>query len=321
VNRNGIIRSAIGVGVAAALLGGPTAIRAQTRIPESQARAAALAHTPGTILETELDRYAGRNAYEFKIRPSNGGLAIDVHVDAASGTVLGVGDDTEPDADNGSGRVPGRAAAQPQQPEPAYQEDFNVAARALSDTGEGPYFVLRPGFQSVLSDGDTTLTITVFNETRMVGGTLTRVVEERQVTYGLPDEIALNFYAIDPATGDAFYFGEEVDVFQNGQLSGHPGVWLAEGASRPGMIMPGNPLVGMRYYQELAPGVAMDRGEVLSVSDVCSTPAGEFGGCLVVRETSAIEDFQEVKRFAPGVGVIQDGELLLVSYGYVDPER
>jgi hypothetical protein len=76
----------------------------------------------------------------------------------------------------------------------------------------------------------------------------------------------LNFFAMDVNTGDAFYFGEEVDFYQRGVVTGHPGAWLATDGNRPGLIMPGNPVVGMRYYQEVAPGVAMDRAEILSTS-------------------------------------------------------
>ena len=200
-----------------------------------------------------------------------------------------------------------------------FQDDFDLANRTLSDTGEGAYFVLRPGFRTVLSDGESQLTITVLNQTREVGGTLTRVVEERLETNGVPDEIAMNYFAIDVATGDAFYFGEDVDEFKDGVLTGHPGSWLATDGNRPGLIMPGNPVVGMRFFQEVAPEVAMDRAEVLSTSETCRTPAGDFP-CILTRETSAIEPGAEPKYFAPGIGLVRDGELRLISYGYEDPD-
>jgi len=60
-------------------------------------------------------------------------------------------------------------------------------------------------------------------------------------------------------------------------------------------MIPGLPLVGARYYQEVAPKVAMDRAEILSVSDTFETPAG--------------------KKYAPGVGLLNDGDLKLVKYG------
>jgi hypothetical protein len=338
MNRWRPIHATVATITVAALAFGLTMAHAQPQVavPESQARTAALAAHPGTVLETELDRYSGRVAYEFKIQPQSGGPSVDVHVDATTGAVLGTGEDTEPDADDApglrGGQGPSRrsmaAAAAPAAASgpaaaamPTFQDEFNLASRTLSHTGESRYFILRPGFQTVLSDGETQLTITVFNETRDINGITTRVVEERQVTAGLPDEIALNFYAIDASSGDAFYFGEEVDVFEQGALTGHPGAWLATDGNRPGLIMPGSPVIGMRYYQEVAPGVAMDRAEVLSTSETCTTPAGDFGECVVTRETSAIETLEEQKSYAPGIGLIQDANLRLVSYGYVDPGR
>lgn len=298
----------------------------QVAVSEAQARVAALGAFPGTVLETELDRYSGRVAYEFKIRPQNGGPADDVHVDATTGAVLGIGADNEPDSDYGLitrlreltslGRSRGSANAGM-----TFQDDFNLAGRTLTDTGEGRYFVLRPGFQTVLSDGQSQTVITVLNETKDVGGTLTRVVEERSEKGGVVEEIALNYYAIDANTGDAFYFGEAVDLFQSGVLTGHSGSWLAVDGNRAGLIMPGFPIVGMRYYQEVAPGQAMDRAEVLSTTETCRTPAGDFPACIAARETSAIDTADEVKYFAPGIGFIGDGKVRLTRYGYVDPGR
>ncbi|HYY90346.1 MAG TPA: hypothetical protein VFA49_16230 [Chloroflexota bacterium] len=211
-----------------------------------------------------------------------------------------------------------RASMEEDRGRTAFQDEFNLANRTLSDTGEGRYFVLRPGFRSVLSDGKSQLTITVLDQTKEVGGVVTRVVEERLETNGVPDEIAMNYFAIDVNTGDAFYFGEDVDNFKAGVLTNHSGTWLATGGNRAGMIMPGTPVVGMRYYQEVAPGVAMDRAEVLSTAETCGTPAGEFADCLATVETSAIEDVEELKHFAPGIGLVEDGDLRLISYGYVD---
>jgi len=203
-----------------------------------------------------------------------------------------------------------------------FQEEFNLSTRRLAHTGEARYFILMPGFQIVLASSDTRLTITVLGETREIGGVITRVVEEREEVRGELYEVSRNFYAIDPTSKDVFYFGEEVDFYQNGRVIGHRGAWLAyQDGNRPGLIMPGNPKVGMKYYQEIAPGVAMDRAEVISISETLKTPAGEFRDCLVVRESSALEATVETKSHAPGIGLIQDQALRLVGYGYLPRSR
>jgi hypothetical protein len=199
-----------------------------------------------------------------------------------------------------------------------WQTEFNLPARSLADTGEATYFILIPGFQLVLEGGNTRLEITVLDETKEIGGITTRVVEEREFVRGELYEVARNFVAMDSETGDVFYFGEEVDYYEDGEVVSHEGAWLAYvDGSQPGLLMPGTPVMGMKYYQEVAPGVAEDRAEVISTSETVTVPAGVFQNSLRTREDNPLEpgDFEE-KLYAPGVGLLQDGSLRLVSYGY-----
>ena len=204
-----------------------------------------------------------------------------------------------------------------------WQEEFNLADRKLTHTGESKYFLLLPGFQTVFASGKEKLTITVLDETKEINGIMTRVVEEREEVNGELKEISRNFFAIDQETGDVFYFGEEVDDYKKGKVVDHAGAWKAyEKGNRPGLIMPGNPEVGMKYYQELAPGVAMDRAEVISISETVKVPAGEFKNCLKTEESSKIKWLglitpKEYKIYAPGIGLVQDQDMKLISYGYV----
>ena len=39
-------------------------------------------------------------------------------------------------------------------------------------------------------------------------------------------------------------------------------------------MMPGTVSVDAKYYQEIAPDVAMDRAKIVSVNDTVKTPAG-----------------------------------------------
>jgi hypothetical protein len=87
----------------------------------------------------------------------------------------------------------------------------------------------------------------------------TRVIEERESVDGELAEVSRNFFAQCVETRDVFYFGEEVDFYEDGPIVDHGGAWLA-GVSdaQPGIIMPGHFAVGAQYYQEMAPGVAED---------------------------------------------------------------
>ena len=202
----------------------------------------------------------------------------------------------------------------------SWQEDFGLSERSLVPSGRNEYFVLEPGFQLVLESATEKLTITVLDETREVDGVTTRVVEEREWKNGELIEVSRNFFAMDDQTKDAFYFGEEVDMYKDGKVDNHSGAWLAgiDGA-KAGLIMPARPKVGMRYYQEIARGVAMDRAEILKLDDKLDTPAGAFSNCLLTKEGSALNPFElEFKTYAPGIGLLQDEKLLLTEYGFIE---
>jgi hypothetical protein len=148
----------------------------------------------------------------------------------------------------------------------------------------------------------------------VIEGIETRVVEERETEDGELVEVSRNYFAICNRTNSVIYFGEEVDIYEDGVIVGHEGEWLAgvDGA-RPGIIMPGTVLVGARYFQEVAPGVALDRAEIVSLTATVQTPAGRFTRCLRTRETTPLEPGEvEFKSYAPGIGLIQDEVLRLV---------
>jgi len=82
-------------------------------------------------------------------------------------------------------------------------------------------------------------------------------------------------------------------------------------------MVPGTPVVGACYYQEIAPEVAMDRAEIVSVTESLKTPAGGYRNCLKTEETTPLEPREkEYKIYAPGIGLVQDGQLRLVEHGH-----
>ena len=198
----------------------------------------------------------------------------------------------------------------------AFTDTFAVDKADLASVGTNRFFVLVPGFQAVLEGKDggkpAVLTITVLPETKRVDGVETRVVEEREMVNGQLVEVSRNYFAISRRTGDVFYFGEDVDDYRDGKVTGHGGAWLSGvGGARFGLIMPGAPRRGARYYQEIAPKVAMDRAEVISLTAEMKVAAGTFTNCLRTRESSAIEGGSEDKWYAAGVGLIKDADFEL----------
>ena len=198
--------------------------------------------------------------------------------------------------------------------DPAWSSAFEAERPYLVATGVNPWFNLTPGNTLALEGGGTRLVITVLDETRVLDGVTTRVVEERETEDGQLVEVSRNFFAISTRTNAVFYFGEEVDIYEKGRVVGHEGAWLSgTGGARFGLMMPGLPLRGSRYYQEVAPGVAMDRAEIVGLDETVVTPAGTFRGVLKVDETTPLErGVREYKYYARDVGLIQDGELKIV---------
>lgn len=218
---------------------------------------------------------------------------------------------------------------QPTSPSPSLSTDqtiegwmtsFNLENCNFASSGENSYFVLEPGYRVILGgqeDGkELELVMTVLNETKVVEGVETRVVEEKETEGGNLVEVSRNYFAICKPTNNAIYFGEEVDMYKDGKIVSHEGAWLAgENGSQAGMIMPGKAEVGLKYYQEIAPGVAEDRAEIISVNDTLNTPAGTFKQVLKTEETNPLKPgVEEFKFYAPGIGLIQDEAIKLFKY-------
>ena len=205
-----------------------------------------------------------------------------------------------------------------------FTTSFMTENCTFNATGRNPFFILEPNYQLVLKgeeEGEEVeLIITVLDETKEVNGTETRIVEERESVDGELVEVSRNFFAICEETNSVFYFGEEVDDYEDGEIVGHEGAWLAgEDDATAGIMMPGTVLLGARYFNEIAPDVALDRAEILENDEELETPAGTFENVLVIRETTPLEpDVEEFKYYVAEVGLIQDADLKLEEYGFVE---
>jgi uncharacterized membrane protein YkoI len=207
-------------------------------------------------------------------------------------------------------------AAQARKQEKKWTDSFGQESCMFSSVGGNRFFILEPGHQLVLESRTAKVVITVLDETKKIGSIETRVVEEREEEDGQLKEVSRNFFAVCKEHGDVFYFGEDVDDYENGKIVKHPGAWRADRKdSRAGIIMPGTVLLGARHYQEISPN-AMDRAEIISDDVTMKTPAGTFKNCIRVEETSGLDPNDKCyKTYAPGVGIIQDEDLLLSGYG------
>lgn len=219
--------------------------------------------------------------------------------------------------------------------EEEFTTDFFIEDCSFSNRGrDNRFWSLNPGDESVFEgeeDGETIdLTVTVLQDTETIqftterGVPLTvraRVIEERESEGGEIVEISRNWFARCRETNDVFYFGEDVDIFEDGEVVSNEGAWRAgEDGAQPGIIMPGTFLLGARYFQEVAPDVALDRALNDEMDVEIEVPAGAFERCVHVTETTPLEpDDESEKVYCPGVGLVFDDGVELVEHNPAPP--
>lgn len=211
-----------------------------------------------------------------------------------------------------------------------FSDSFQVESCTWVSRGtQNSYFPLTPGHRRTLAgeeDGEQIeVVITTTRKTERVvfesesGDTVSvkaRVIEERESVDGELIEVSRNWFATCVETGDVFYFGEDVDDYEDGEIVGHGGAWRAgvDGA-RPGIIMPGRFLLGSSYFQEVAPGIALDRARHIEDGITFPSAAGTFENCVMTKESSPLDGPGEFsfKIYCPGVGLALDNVIELIE--------
>lgn len=220
-----------------------------------------------------------------------------------------------------------------------FTSDFDLVGCSFSDSGANAYFSLdfvpAPGsdwVNPILLEGEENkelvqVEITVLDEFEPIdlsifglGTVMTRVVQEREWVDGELVEVSRNYFARCMETNGIYYFGEDVDIYDAGNIT-HEGAWIAgelsedgESFNLPGLIMPGEFLLGARYYQEIAPEVALDRAENIEMGLEIETPAGIFANSVKILETTPLEpNSRDIKIYGQGVGLIVDSAIERVN--------
>jgi hypothetical protein len=85
-------------------------------------------------------------------------------------------------------------------------------------------------------------------------------------------------------------------------------------------MMPATYVLGAKYYQELAPEVALDRAKHVRMGLDVVVPAGFFTDCVAVVDSSPLDPgARDLKVYCPGVGVVMDEDLALTEINYLAP--
>ena len=222
--------------------------------------------------------------------------------------------------------------------------DFLIEDCKFKTTGMNPYFPLKPGLQRVLELKEEEKSVeTVLCETKTINldgrKIRTRVLEERAMEWeegedGEPGEwvtveISKNWVAICKKTNDVYYFGEDSvdceDGFNDDDTCDDPdptGSWEAgKNGAMPGILMPGTFFLGAKYFQEIAPPAAVDRGENAAMGlDWPEDGDPEYTDCVQIFDTNPAEGDcgeDDAKTYCYGVGLVQDQGLAMTDFGFV----
>lgn len=176
-------------------------------------------------------------------------------------------------------------------------------------------------YEGTEADGSDTIAtrgvVTVLPDVKTVAGVRVLVVRDENFKDGELVESTLDYFA-QHKDGSVYYFGEDVDNYEDGAIKDHNGSWHAgENGALPGIFMPAAPVAGQKFDQERAPGVAEDHSTVLETGLTVTTAAGTFSNCLKTEDVNPLDNATENKWYCSGVGFVretaEDEELELVS--------
>ena len=168
---------------------------------------------------------------------------------------------------------------------------------------DNPYFPLREGFTyhyagKAQDDAGRLVpspdNVRVQHVHKQVDGIDVLVVYDNVYLGGLKQEATRDYYAQD-VHGNVWYMGEYETSYtrdKHGKIVkvSHESSWQAgvDGA-KPGFIMPAQPKVGLDYYQEHLPGVALNSAKITAVDLTLNVQGKVYHHVVLTREFSQLE--------------------------------
>ena len=214
---------------------------------------------------------------------------------------------------------------------PAYAANFVDPMTIGSGVPANPYLPLVQGnvwvYEATIEDDGELVTerttVTVTEKLKYIDGIWCLVVNDVVEIDGLLVEDTDDWLAQD-VDGNIWYCGEESKDYEFtegddpfvAELIEIDGSFKAgvDGA-KPGILLPGTPIVGDVFRQEVHVGEAEDAIEILDLAGTETVPVASCTGtCLVTRDFTPLEpETEEQKFYEPGIGRIleidlEDGE-------------
>ena len=202
-----------------------------------------------------------------------------------------------------------------------------VMASGATSAGAGPdpadftspvanaYFPLEPGMVLTYRgrEGKDRLSerLTITDETKVIQGITTTVVDDVVYRKGLVAEKTTDWYANDN-DGNVWYFGEATATYdEHGNVITTEGSWEAgvDGAVA-GTIMPANPMPTDAYRQEFSQGHAEDQAWIVQNGAKVEVAYGKLDRVVRSFEWTRLEPrVVSEKYYAPGLGIVREGDV------------
>lgn len=209
----------------------------------------------------------------------------------------------------------GRGTANSSEPTPT-QVQFDPANFVDPTTSTNKLHPLRPGTQWVR--GGTTevgsravphqVISTMTDVIRVIDGVPAVAMLDQSTDSGEVSQVGFDWFALDK-DGSVWIVGGYTEDYQGGQYTNTEDAWLgAATGGRPGILVPGHVAMSTQRWF-IAAAAAEDGGSVAEPAQVGIRRCVKFGcydGVVVIREGQAGAIDNELKYYAPGVGVIEN---------------
>jgi hypothetical protein len=203
---------------------------------------------------------------------------------------------------------------------PAGEYDPQIDPADFTNVITNEYFSLPVGrtliFEGETDEGLERTEIVIESGTKEILGVETLIYRDRVYVEEVLVEDTRDYLAQD-GEGNVWYFGEEVDNYENGVLKDHEGSFIAgEDGAKPGIWIKAEHTVGDSYRQEYYPGEAEDIRNVVAVDQTVETELATYTGCVQFFDWTPLDSqAREHKYNCPEVGA------LVLTEHLVDDER
>jgi hypothetical protein len=167
-------------------------------------------------------------------------------------------------------------------PDEAYDPEVNPAD--FTTTITNPYSSMPIGrkfvYEQQTEDGLERIEKFIPGWTKTIMGVETLVSWHREYLDGELIEDVRDYYA-QHKNGDVWYFGEHIDVFEDGKLADHHGAWIAgDDGAKPGIWMLFDPQPGDEFRVEFYKTEAEDIRRVDALHEKAEVPTGKYTDCV-----------------------------------------